>query len=328
MAAFQSVAAYVPAGAQMLSIALVLTVFGNNAHSEPMFDVVLAAERPGSVSTDIGMPLTVEQDLDRMADADLVLLLPGQSLDSNPSTAVTEAIRAAYQRGAIIACHGMACFTLAATGLLDGARATTHWRLSAEFAARYPRVAIGRDVLYVDEGQLITSAGAVDLYLYLIRREHGASVANAVARQVVLPPQRDGSQLQYVEASPADSLTTMLSWAMANIHRPLPVETMAAKALMSERTFSRRFREVTGTTPHAWLLGRRLARAEVLLEETDLSVDEVARQVGYASGAVLREQFTKNRGLPPREYRRRFGGAAKRMRLAVDDPICSSDAVL
>lgn len=196
----------------------------------------------------------------------------------------------------------------------DGRRATTHWRFAGLLAERHPAVTVDPDALYVDEGPVVTGAGAAagfGLCLHLLRREHGAATANAVARDLVLPSHRDGGQAQYLATpAPADSqderLADVLAWAREHLDRPLPVAELARRALMSRRSFARRFAASTGTTPHAWLLGLRLSRAEELLETTDLPVEEVARAVGFGSAAVLRARFVRRRGVPPRTYRRAF----------------------
>jgi transcriptional regulator GlxA family with amidase domain len=313
---FRSIRAYAPAGVQTLAVGLVAEAFRDRGQPGlPAFDVVICADAAGPVLTDTGLPFCVDAPVERLAEADLVVVLPGAAVASEASPPLIAAIQAAHRRGAIVAGHGTGSFTLAAAGLLDGRRATTHWRLAPELAARYPAVIVEPDVLYVDEGQVITGAGAgagLDLYLHLLRREHGTRTASSIARDILVPPHRDGGQAQYIEAPlPSDTadagLATALDWAVANLGRPILVEEMAAQALMSVRTFARRFKATTGTTPHAWLLHQRLARAEEMLETTDLPVHEVARLVGYASGAVLREQFVKRRGVPPRQYRQAFG---------------------
>jgi transcriptional regulator GlxA family with amidase domain len=220
-----------------------------------------------------------------------------------------------------VAGHCVGAYHLAATGLLDGRRATTHWRFADDFAARFPAVTVVPDALYVDEGRLLTGAGAaagIDLYLHLVRREHGTSVAGHIARDIVVAPHRDGGHAQYLATPvPADGedarLREVLAWATARLDRSPSVEAMAAWAAMSPRTFTRRFKEATGATPHAWLRHRRLDRAEHLLETTGLSIEEVARRAGYASATVLREQFTRRRGMPPRAYRQGFGREPARL---------------
>ncbi|MFI8965219.1 GlxA family transcriptional regulator [Streptomyces sp. NPDC053493] len=317
MPPFRTVAAYAPPGVGILAVGIVTEVFGPHGAAVPGFDFALCADRPGAVPTDSGVPLSVAHGLDRLAGADLVLALPGAGFRSPPGPAVLDALRSAHGRGAVVAAHCVGTFALAAAGLLDGRRATTHWRFAELLAGRHPRVTVEPDALYVDEGDVVTGAGAAagfDLCLHLLRREHGAALANAVARDMVLPSHREGGQAQYLAAPvPGDGqderLAEVLAWARAHLHEPLPVTELARRAMMSRRTFARRFTAATGTTPHAWLRGLRLSRAEELLETTDLPVEEIARLVGYGSAAVLREQFVRRRGVPPRSYRRAFGRA-------------------
>lgn len=311
---FRSVVAYAPSSVAGLSLAVVSEVFGFDRTSRgmPGFDYAVCTLRPGPVRTDTGLTVMVEHGLDRLAAADLVVVLPWEESDSPPE--VHAALRAAHHRGAVVTSHCTGAFTLAAAGLLDGLRAATHWRWADAFAARFPAVTLDPDVLYVDEGLILTSAGAaagLDLCLYLLRREYGAGVATAVARDLVVPPHRDGGQAQYLAAPvPVDCddqrLAAVLGWARANLERPLTVDHLAARTLMSPRSFARRFKAATGTTPHAWLLGQRLNRAEELLETGNLPVEEVARRVGFGSAASLREQFVRRRGVPPSHYRRTF----------------------
>ncbi|MFH8890916.1 GlxA family transcriptional regulator [Streptomyces sp. NPDC017949] len=298
----------------MLAVGIVTEVFGPHGQGLPGFDFALCADRPGPVPTDLGVPLTVTHGLDRLAAADLVIALPGAGFRTPPGPAVLDALSAAHGRGALVAAHCVGTFALAAAGLLDGMRATTHWRFAALLADRHPEVSVDPDALYVDEGRIVTGAGAAagfDLCLHLLRREHGAATANGVARDMVLPSHRDGGQAQYLAApAPEDChderLAEVLAWVRENLHEPLPVAELARRAMMSKRSFARRFAAATGTTPHAWLRGLRLSGAEELLETTDLPVEEIARRVGYGSAAVLREQFVRRRGVPPRSYRRSF----------------------
>ncbi|MFK8907955.1 GlxA family transcriptional regulator, partial [Streptomyces sp. YS-3] len=271
-------------------------------------------DRPGPVPTDHGIPLSIAHGLDRLADADLLIALPGAHFRTPPAPAVLDALRTAHQRGSVIAAHCVGTFTLAAAGLLDGRRATTHWRFADLLADRHPHITVDPTALYIDEGNILTGAGAaagIDLCLHLLRREYGTTMANTVARDMVLPSHRDGGQAQYLTAPvPEDSqdkqLTEVLTWAREHLHEPLPVTELARRALMSKRSFTRRFTAATGTTPHAWLRNLRLSRAEELLETTNLPIEEIAHQIGYASAAVLREQFIRRRGVPPRSYRRSF----------------------
>ncbi|MER6300017.1 helix-turn-helix domain-containing protein [Kitasatospora sp. NPDC001539] len=314
MPAFKTVAAYAPPGVGMLAVGIVAEVFGPHGAALPGFDFALCADRPGPVPTDYGVPLSIAHGLDRLADADLLIALPGAGFRAPPSPAVLDALRAAHQRGSVVAAHCVGTFALATAGLLDGRRATTHWRFAELLADRHPEVTVEPDALYIDEGNIVTGAGAAagfDLCLHLLRREHGAALANAVARDMVLPSHREGGLAQYL-ASPApedgqdERLADVLSWAREHLHEPLPVTELARRAMMSKRSFARRFTAATGTTPHAWLRSLRLSRAEELLETTDLPVEEIAHRVGYASAAVLREQFVRRRGVPPRSYRRAF----------------------
>ncbi|MCX5199456.1 helix-turn-helix domain-containing protein [Streptomyces sp. NBC_00249] len=314
MPPFVTVAAYAPHGVGMLGAGIVSEVFDARGQGLPAFDFALCTDRPGEVRTDVGLPLLVSHGLERLAAADLVIALPWARFRTPPAPAVLEALVAAHARGALVAGHCVGAFALGAAGLLDGLRATTHWRFAALLAERHPEVTVEPDALYVDEGRVITGAGAAagfDLCLHLLRREHGAATANAIARDLVLPSHRDGGQAQYL-ATPVpedcrdERLADVLAWAREHLHEPLPVAELASRALMSRRSFARRFSAATGTTPHAWLLGLRLSRAEELLETTDLPVEEVARLVGYGSAAVLRAQFVRRRGVPPRVYRRSF----------------------
>ncbi|MEV8535755.1 helix-turn-helix domain-containing protein [Streptomyces sp. NPDC051211] len=314
MPPFVNVAAYAPPGFGMLGAGIVSEVFDARGQGLPRFDFALCTDRPGRIRSDVGLPLVVEHGLDRLAAADLVIALPWSDFRTPPGPAVREALTAAHERGALVAGHCVGAFALAAAGLLDGRRATTHWRFAGLLADRHPNVAVEPDALYVDQGQVVTGAGAAagfDLCLHLLRREYGATTANAIARDLVLPSHRDGGQAQYLatpvpEDSQDERLADVLAWAREHLHEPLPVAELARRALMSRRSFARRFAASTGTTPHAWLLGLRLSRAEELLETTDLPVEEIARMAGFGSAAVLRSQFVRRRGVPPRSYRRSF----------------------
>jgi transcriptional regulator GlxA family with amidase domain len=315
---FRSVAAYVHDGTGMFGLGIVSEVFGFDrvARGMPAFDFAVCTEVPGPVRTDTGITVLVEHGLDKLATADLIFVMSWDDYGREPSDAVLDALRAAYARGAIIASHCTGAYVLAAAGLLDGRRATTHWRYAPLLADRFSAVRLEPDVLYIDEGQVVTGAGAAacaDLCLHLLRREYGAAVATAVARDMVVPPHRDGGQAQYVVAPvPAqcadDRLTGVIAWARANLHQSLTVDRLAARALMSPRSFARHFKAATGATPHAWLLSQRLHRAEELLETADVPVEEVARRAGFGTAAALREQFVRRRGVPPRDYRKAFAG--------------------
>ncbi|MDN3355727.1 helix-turn-helix domain-containing protein [Actinomadura sp. DC4] len=314
MAPFRRVAAYVPPHAAALGLGMASALFRPRPGLTE-FDFAVCARRRGPLNTDLGVPVLVEHGLEPLAGADLVLVLPGDDLAAPPAEPVLDALRAAHRRGATVAAHCMGVFTLAATGLLDGAEATTHWQYAGELAARHPGVAVRPEALYLDQGGVVTGAGAaagMDMYLHLLRRDHGAALTNALARLLVTPPHRDGGQRQYITAPvPADGdgerLSEVIAWARANLDRSPPVDELAARALMSRRSFVRHFKAATGASPHAWLLAQRLSLAEELLETTDLTVERIAGRVGYRSAAVFREQFVLHRGVAPREYRRTFG---------------------
>src|SRR5829696_5833913 len=304
-------------------------VFGYDRRSMglPQFDFGLVAEAPGVLRTDTGIPITVEHGLDRLARSDIISITAWEFFDRVPSPALLDAFRAAHARGALIVSHCTGAFVLAAAGLLDGMRVTTHWKYAGELAARFPAVHVDPSVLYVDNGQVITGAGTaagVDTLLHLVRREWGAAAANALAREMVVPPHRDGGQAQFIDSPVAecedDLLGAVLEWAQNHLADDISVDVLARRALMSPRSFARRFKATTGTTPHAWLLGRRLAAAEALLEESDAAVEEIARLVGFGTAAGLREQFARRRGVSPRAYRQTFraGSAARTAPVQLD----------
>jgi transcriptional regulator GlxA family with amidase domain len=315
-----------------LTFGIVTEVFGYDRTDLglPEFDFAIVPAEEGPIRTRYGATMTLGGDLSRVDDSDLVLVMPWESF-TQPPERYLEALCRAYDRGATIMGFCSGTFVLGVAGLLDGRRATTHWQNSRFIAERFPAVTIDADVLYVDEGRLLTGAGSaagLDLCLHWVRREYGARVANALARSIVVPPHRDGGQAQYIvsplpEAGDSDRLVDVLAWMRINLHQPLTVDALAARALMSPRSFARHFRAATGTTPRAWLLGQRLQRAEELLEGGDLPVEEVARRVGFGTAAALRDQFVRRRGVPPRDYRRAFRAAA-----CPDDVACPDEEMI
>jgi transcriptional regulator GlxA family with amidase domain len=271
---------------------------------------------PGLVPTTSGFPLHVEHGLEALERADM-LIVPG--LDPAawpPDPAVLDALRAAHARGARAASICTGAFVLAAAGLLDGRPATTHWRYAARLAELYPAVRVEPDVLYVDDGDVLTSAGVaagIDLCLHLVRRDRGAAAANAVARQTVVAPHRSGGQAQFIERPvPTDdggSLEATRAWALERLEQPLTVAQLARHACCSERTFMRRFQAEVGTTPLRWLHAQRVDHARRLLEQSDLPVELVAQRCGFGSAAVLRQHFRRATASTPTAYRRTFAGA-------------------
>lgn len=254
--------------------------------------------------------------LDAVAWADTVIIPGVASLDLPVSAELLDALREAAGRGARLASICTGAFVLAATGLLDGRAATTHWLACGELGRRHPAIRVDPNVLYVDEGQFLSSAGAaagLDLCLHLVRRDLGAEVAAATARLSVMPLERAGGQAQFIEHTSPDSAGTLeplLRWIEAHLDEDLEVPTLARRAGMSPRSFARHFRDQTGTTPARWVNGVRVRRAQHLLETTSLSVDQVAGRVGFGSASTLRERFTAVAGTPPLAWRRAFTSGA------------------
>jgi transcriptional regulator GlxA family with amidase domain len=316
----RDVVALVYDGVGSFGLGVVAEVFGydRSADGLPTYDFAVAAARPGPVRTDTGLTFLVEHGLERLETADLVCVLGWESEGTLPEEPLLQALRDAVGRGARIMSHCTGAYVLAASGLLDGRTIATHWRYAADLAERYPAVTVDPDVLYVDDDPIFSSAGTaagIDTCLYLLRREHGAAVANAVARRMVVPPHRQGGQAQYVDAAVPEvdetsGLREVLVWAQEHLETDLSVDQLAARALMSPRSFARHFRAATGSTPHAWLLGQRLTRAQHLLEVTDLPVDEVARRSGLGAATTLRHHFGLRFGTSPQAYRRTFRGGA------------------
>jgi AraC family transcriptional activator FtrA len=268
---------------------------------------------PGPLQATGGVMVQPTAGLRALQHAGTIVIPGWRDADERPPDALLKAVRAAHARGArlVTICSGV--FVLAAAGLLDGKRATTHWRYVGRLRELYPQVRVEPDVLYVDEGTILTSAGSaagIDLCLHIIRCDYGAEIANQVARRLIVPPQRDGGQSQYipapVRADANSGLSRVLEWAQRKLSEQLSVDTLARRAAMSPRTFARRFREETGTTPHQWLTHQRLLAAQRRLETTNESVDEIAEAVGLQTGATLRVHFRRALRITPTAYRRRF----------------------
>jgi len=315
---FSSVAVLAYEGVSMFGLGVTAEVFGCDRSAEglPGYDYAITAAEPGMIRTDVGVPIIAEAPLDRFSAADLGIVVSWDQPDVLPPEPVLQALRTLAGRGGRVLSHCTGAFVLAAAGLLDGRRATTHWQYAAQLASRYPAVEVDPGVLYVDDGQVITSAGTaagIDACLHLLRLEHGAAVANAVARRMVVPPHRDGGQAQFVpahvdEADDPANLAALHQWTLEHLREPVTVADLAAHALMSPRTFARQFAARTGTTPHQWLTRARLMRAQELLEHSGDSVDQIAAECGL-SPLMLRRHFARMCGTTPQAYRRTFSHA-------------------
>jgi transcriptional regulator GlxA family with amidase domain len=282
----------------------------------PLYAVTTAGLSRGRVRTDSGYDLFVEADRAALATAQTVIVpgtrLAGPRLDGVLPTEVAAAL-ALIRPGTRVVSICTGAFVLAAAGLLDGRPATTHWAYAEGFRALYPEVRLDENLLFVDDGEVLTSAGlaaGIDLCLHLIRRDHGTAVANRVARQCVVPPWREGGQAQFIDQPVPDSRAQTTSatreWLLARLDGRLAVSEMAEYSRMSVRTFNRRFRSETGMAPAAWLLQQRIRRARQLLETTDLGVEEVASRSGLGTGATLRQHLRAGLGVSPSDYRRTF----------------------
>lgn len=282
------------------------------AHDVPLLDFAVCTQRPGQVSTSMGFGLTVEHGLDRAAEADLVCI-PAIQRDRDVPTEVLDVLRETVDRGARVLSVCSGAFLLGAAGLLDHRDCTTHWMYTDELQAKYPKACVVPEVLYVDEDPVITAAGSaagLDACLHLWRKEYGARIASMVARRMVVPPQRDGGQAQYIARvvpdCSAETLGPLLTWITENLAEDHSVEALARRAHMSARTFARRFRAETGATPHAWVTSRRVLAAEELLESSDASIEWIASEVGFGNAATMRQHFARVRGVSPQGYRQSF----------------------
>ncbi|MGW0533208.1 helix-turn-helix domain-containing protein [Streptomyces sp. NPDC003032] len=272
--------------------------------------------------------LEPDHGLDHLRYADTVIVPGWADVDVEPPAELVDAVRAAHAAGARVASLCTGAFVLAAAGLLDGGRATTHWAHTDVLAARHPEVEVDPGVLYVDNGSVLTSAGkaaALDLCLHLVRLDHGSSIANTVARRLVVPPHRSGGQAQFVTAPvPARDdhpLTALFPWVIERLDQPLTVEDLARRARMSSRHLGRHFRATTGTTPLRWLLAQRIRLAQELLEKSDDSVDTIAAATGMGTATTLRRHFNRTLGVPPDSYRRTFRSSAARAERSACAPL-------
>ena len=273
---------------------------------------IVCAIEPGPLAATGGFNLIAAGGLKQLRQADTVIVPGWRGIHTPVPEPLLKALRAAHARGARLVSFCSGVFVLAASGLLAGRRATTHWRYAAQLARAYPDIRIEPDVLYVDEGRILTSAGsaaALDLSLHLVRRDYGPRIANQVARRLVIPPHRDGGQAQFIDQPVQEegaALAALFDWMRRNLQRDLPIRLLAQRAHMSERTFLRRFEDATGTTPKDWVIEQRLGRARELLEGSALPVERVATECGFGSADTLRHHFRTRLKLSPKRYRDRF----------------------
>ncbi|HEU5418981.1 MAG TPA: helix-turn-helix domain-containing protein [Streptosporangiaceae bacterium] len=296
----------------MLDLAIPVHVFGY--HGEDRYQLRLAGVRPGPVRTAEGITVGLGQGLRSLASADTIVVPGYTDLTTPPEDRVLRALRDAAAGGARLISICTGAFALGYAGLLNGRRVTTHWALAPLLAQTFPGVGVDPNVLYVDDGEVLTSAGVaagLDLCLHVVRQDYGARVAAAIARQSVIAPHRAGGQAQYIETpmlpdSAATGLSATRSWAIQHLDEPIDLAGLARQARLSKRTLSRRFRAETGTTPMHWLLSQRLLRAQRLLESTDAPVETVAQSCGFGSAAILRRHFARATRTTPTAYRRAF----------------------
>ncbi|MGW3623775.1 GlxA family transcriptional regulator [Streptomyces sp. NPDC000880] len=299
-------------------------IFGRaqDADGHPLYEIVTCSVRPGPVRTDADFDIHVAHGPEALATADTVVVPASYQLgpvyEEGRLTEELAAALAHIRPGTRMVSICTGGYVLAAAGFLDGRPATTHWSSAEHFQRLFPSVRVDADVLFIDDGDVLTSAGVaagIDLCLHIVRRDHGTAVANDVARRTVVPPHRDGGQAQYIHRPvPEPQLATTTSaraWALSRLHEPIQLRDMADQESMSVRTFTRRFREEAGISPGQWLTRQRVERARHLLESTDLSVDQVARDAGFGTAQSMRQHLQAALGVPPTAYRRAFRAAAE-----------------
>ncbi|MFH9609192.1 helix-turn-helix domain-containing protein [Streptomyces sp. NPDC017448] len=320
-------------GGPIFESSIPLSVFGIDRQDAgvPRYRLLVCGGEEGPLRTTGGLELTAPYGLEAISRAGTVVVPAWRSITSPPPAEALEALRRAHEEGARIVGLCTGAFVLAAAGLLDGRPATTHWMYAPTLAKRYPSVHVDPRELFVDDGDVLTSAGTaagIDLCLHIVRTDHGAEAAGALARRLVVPPRRSGGQERYLDRSlpeeiGSDPLAEVVAWALEHLHEQFDVETLAARAYMSRRTFDRRFRSLTGSAPLQWLITQRVLQAQRLLETSDYSVDEVAGRCGFRSPVALRGHFRRQLGSSPAAYRaayraRRPQGGAESVATAVE----------
>ncbi len=300
----------------MFELGVACDMFGLNDITDldiPWYRLSVCGSGPVPVTVDGGLQLHAPHGLEKIRQARTVVVLPTEDLDRVPAE-VFEALRRAHARGCRIISLCTGAFVLAEAGLLDGRRATTHWSECDDLARRYPDVSVDPAVLFVDDGDILTSAGSaasIDLCLHVVRKDYGTEVATQLARQLVVPPQRDGGQAQFIDTplptlDDSNMFAATVAWAQEHLNEPLTVDDLAARAAMSPRTFARRFLAATGTTPHQWVQRQRVHLAQRMLEASDLSIEAVAQGSGFCTPGNLRKHFQRIIQTSPQAYRRAF----------------------
>jgi AraC family transcriptional regulator, transcriptional activator FtrA len=307
-----TVALAVTDGTPLFELAAACEVFGvDRGLTRPWYDFVICGQDDAEVGG--WLRADIRHGLEALAHADTVIVPSSRDAAEPPAQALVDAVRKAHRSGARVASLCTGAFVLAEAGLLDGRRATTHWAHTTLLHDRYPAVRVDPDVLYTDEGDVLTSAGkaaGLDLCLHLVRTDHGTAVANALARSLVVPPHRPGGQAQFIPAAVAHGrnnvLADLMAWTLERLEHPLTVQDLAREARMSSRNLARHFNAVAGTSPLRWLLTQRVWRAQELLETSDLSVEQIASRTGMGTATTLRRHFSQQIGVPPETYRRTF----------------------
>ena len=299
----------------------------------PWYRFLICADTPQPIRSSVGLFLTTPYTFEHTNRADTIIV-PGSRPGIVPvSETLLETLRQSYQRGARIIALCTGTFLLAAAGLLDGRCVTTHWAWASKLAGHYPQVHVDPRKLYIDDGQILTSAGtaaAIDLSLHVVRQDYGAEIATAIARRMVVPPHRDGGQAQYIEmplpsvSEKGEPFDAALAWIMAHLQEQLTVEQMAARAMMSPRTFARYFQATLGTTPYQWLIQQRIILAQRRLETTNETIEQIASCCGFSSAATLRLHFQRLLHISPQRYRRTFHH--EKTGAGTEEPVKGKDA--
>jgi transcriptional regulator GlxA family with amidase domain len=297
-------------------LAVPCAVFGESHPGAPPFELRVCAAEPGALMTTAGFGLSLAAGLEALKGARTVIVPSWRDPQERPPQVLLDALRRAHKAGAQLVGLCLGAYVLAEAGLLDGRRATTHWAYAQDFAARYPQVEVDADVLYIDEGDVLTSAGTaagIDACLHLLRRQYGAGPANSVARRLVVPPHRQGGQAQFIEQPLPETardtrLAAVIERVRADLRQAHSLDSLADSVSMSRRSFTRHFRQLTGTTVGAWLLSERLARSQALLEGSDQTIEQIADLAGFGSAVSLRQHFRSAFGVAPTAWRQTFRG--------------------